>query len=248
MRQVTREQVRADFPASIPAVLLGTPDIGVAALNLAHHLRHQQLPQLQPATKQKSIYLFIYLFVYSQKVFIHLRVIYNAVKSHDGSPCTQKQPETAALKAAIKKSDHMGSQQAGCMGKQHKDCRPTQSIIHPRMHAQPVQASDTKIAHSRNQSSIHACMQLSTYQYSHPPICLSIHPSIPSPPTYPPVHPPLHLCIHASTCSCNTIHATPQPCTSVCKTGRCVREQTKNRDWSCSSAWASMTVVSSFQR
>ena len=33
-----------------------------------------------------------------------------AVERHDGSLCTQKQPETAALKAAIKKSDPVGGQ------------------------------------------------------------------------------------------------------------------------------------------
>ena len=32
------------------------------------------------------------------------------VRRHDGSLCTQKQPETAALRAAIKKSDPMGGQ------------------------------------------------------------------------------------------------------------------------------------------
>ena len=34
------------------------------------------------------------------------------VRRHDGSLCTQKQPETAALKAAIKTSDPMGGQSA----------------------------------------------------------------------------------------------------------------------------------------
>ena len=37
------------------------------------------------------------------------RQIY-AVRRHDGSLCTQKQPETAALKTAIKQSDLMGGQ------------------------------------------------------------------------------------------------------------------------------------------
>ena len=35
-----------------------------------------------------------------------------AVRRHDGSLCTQKQPETAALKAAIRKSDPKGGQPA----------------------------------------------------------------------------------------------------------------------------------------
>ena len=36
-----------------------------------------------------------------------------AVRRHHGSLCTRKQPETAALRAAINKSDPMGGQPMG---------------------------------------------------------------------------------------------------------------------------------------